>query len=224
MTTPNDHIPRSAVLEAIDEISAALCIQSYIQPIRHRIAAIPAAPVDSTPRARPVIDPVFTITPCGHDVRVEIHQTAALLARILGHPRVRAYCEGRGWRSNRIVCPKCKERSTVMTTWDTKVVWCRECDGQTGHGKRVPRSHFPEKPCYTGPDLALDSNLNELLGLADSLSHHMLDLTADQGVFYATIYTETPMETVEIWRGEGPTRTLAVLAALGRALGIEVDA
>jgi len=41
-----------------------------------RIASLQACPVAQPEAPQPAPDPVFTITPCGHDVRVEIHQTA----------------------------------------------------------------------------------------------------------------------------------------------------
>lgn len=57
MTTPNDHIPRSAVLEAIERCREAHWLsdatKEVLYDLRHWVAALPAAPVDSTPAPQP---------------------------------------------------------------------------------------------------------------------------------------------------------------------------
>jgi hypothetical protein len=141
---------------------------------------------------------------------------AALLAQILDHPRVKAYCEARGWWTND-ECEQCSGYGDIHGHNGVGQEFQRECDECDGRGL-IPR--------YTGPDLSLESNLHELLGLADAISDFDVDVMADceQGPehFSVTIYSNANEETGEsdIHRGYGPTRTLAVLAALGRALNI----
>ena len=118
------------------------------------------------------------------------------------------------WYGERIVCPKCKERGTVMTTFGGDAIWCRECDGQVAHGKRVHRSKFPEAICHTGPDIyAPDATLDDLLRVADwandgPVALEWLPLDKEH-------YTE-----VEGCGSTGPTRQAAVRNALKRAAGV----
>lgn len=118
-------------------------------------------------------------------------QTAALLAQILAHPRVKAYGEARGWWTND-ECEQCSGYGDIHGHNGVGQEFQRECDECDGRGL-IPR--------YTGPDLALDSNLHELLALADAIDVDLAD--------YA------------LWTRHNEPRTLAVLAALRRALGID---
>lgn len=125
----------------------------------------------------------------------------ALLHRILDHPRVRKYGEGRGW-------------------WcDYKITW--ESDIWSVSGKKYEK-HTPCLPYYTGPDLAADSNLHELEAMADEFSENGNEMVCNKAAVPAYRYTFTMCNGRERdWPvGHGPTRTDAVLAALGRALNI----
>lgn len=148
----------------------------------------------------------------------------AIIARLT--PEQRASLPGE-WFGNRIVCPKCSERSTVMTTIGDSLVWCRECDGSAGHGKRVPRSHFPERKVYIGPDITDPANLAALLTVCDAVADA-------KGVRFSTEFFPLGQEKAHCARfgplllsrasnsgeGTGPTRTAAALAALDKALGV----
>lgn len=127
------------------------------------------------------------------------------------------------WFGKRIVCPKCSERSTVMTTFGGDLVWCRECDGGLDLGKRVPRSRFPEREVYIGPDLTLPENLHAAFRFADALAKirytkyrtHVVWLCGED-CFSASIDDAYSHYTA-------PERHLAIVAACEAALGIQHD-
>lgn len=121
--------------------------------------------------------------------------TKTLLAQILDHPLVKAYGEGKGW-------------------WEHDV----DHNGM---------NFFVRAEIYTGPDLALPSNLHELLGLADAMCFINTRANLVWSINRYSCSLPVPNQYKDryvILTCHGPTRTLAVLAALGRALGIEVEA
>lgn len=142
--------------------------------------------------------------------------TPARLAYILAHPRVRELRPD--WWKEKQVCPKCRKRETVMTTWEGGVFWCRDCDGSTGHGRRVCSSRFPFTACFAGPDLAHPDSLGKLLALADEVNGTPVEMSWNRKDKHSCSFR---------WFADGPcvcyapTRTDAVIAALYRALGGE---
>lgn len=126
-----------------------------------------------------------------------------LLRRILDHPRVKAYGEGRGWHAQDLRCSGCHEAPYKC-----------KCTSGTAPPYERHGDYF-----YTGPDLASESNLHELLGLADAIACMGVDVDYDPTDNRYFVLMHGP-DYQTIGDGHGPTRTLAVIAALGRALNI----
>ena len=122
------------------------------------------------------------------------------------------------WWGNRIVCPRCGERSTVMgAPFVGDQVWCRKCDGPYGHGKRVPRSRFPEREVYIGPDLERPENIHHAFTVADALNGEPVSIK------WCKPFNQEPYFCVDVKRRvrTAPERHLALVAACEAALGIE---
>jgi len=92
-------------------------------------------------------------------------------------------------------------------------------------GTRWPKYHRNDASdgslmlCTNVPDLAQPANLHLLLEVADSVGH--TDLIADWNGRGHTCFIGI---TKDAHKAEAPTRSLAVLAAVCAALGIEVEA
>lgn len=135
------------------------------------------------------------------------------------------------WWGNRIVCPRCGERSTVMgAPFVSDQVWCRKCDGPYGHGKRVPRSRFPEREVYIGPDLERPENIHHAFTVADALGgtpididHFIGDGDSPSGFYFHARWFLPVCKTDRYAEARAPERHLALVAACEAALGIQHD-
>jgi hypothetical protein len=115
------------------------------------------------------------------------------------------------WWKPKIVCPKCGERNTLMVALHNDFVWCESCDGRDG--KRVHRSKFPERICYTGPPLlSPTASLDALLEVADKVAWLGVDIVwVNSQMLFACRFSD---RAGELCVGTGTTRREAVQHAL----------